>query len=52
MEIGFNPKYLVDVLRNLNDEEISFEVNDNTKPGVIRKEDGYTYVVLPMQLVS
>lgn len=52
LDIGFNPAYLIDVLKNLSGEEIMFEVNDATKPGVVRKGDEYTYVVLPMQLTT
>ncbi len=52
IEIGFNPRYLIDVLRNINEEKVEFEVNDFNKPGVIRKKDEYVYVVLPMQLVA
>ena len=52
LEIGFNPKYLIDVLKSLGDENIVFEVNDSTKPGVIRRGQEYTYVVLPMQLTA
>ncbi len=49
MVIGFNPHYLVDVLKNLQGERIIFELIDSEKPGVIRT-DGYTYIVLPMRL--
>jgi DNA polymerase-3 subunit beta len=52
IEIGFNPKYLIDVLKSLEDQEIIFEVNDSSKPGVIRRGGDYTYVVLPMQLTA
>ena len=52
LEIGFNPKYLMDVLKSLAEEEIVFEVNDPAKPGVIRKGEEYAYVVLPMQLTA
>jgi DNA polymerase-3 subunit beta len=52
MEIGFNPRYLIDVLKSLSDEEIIFEVNDPNKPGVVRHGEEYTYVVLPMQLAA
>lgn len=52
VEIGFNPRYLIDVLKNLSDEEISFEINGANKPGVIRKKEEYTYVVLPMQIAT
>jgi len=51
-EIGFNPKYLTDVLKNLPEDDIVLEVNDSSKPGVIRKGDNYTYVILPMQVTS
>jgi len=49
LAIGFNPHYLVDVLKNLNQEKIEFEFIDSEKPGVIRL-NGYTYIVLPMRL--
>ena len=52
LEIGFNPRYLMDVLKNLTDEDILFEVNEANKPGVIRKGEEYIYVVLPMQLTT
>lgn len=50
LDIGFNPRYLIDVLKSLGDDDITFEVNDSNKPGVIRRGDDYVYVVLPMQL--
>ncbi len=52
LEIGFNPRYLIDVLKSLSEEEIIFEVNDANKPGVIRRGEDYTYVILPMQLAA
>jgi DNA polymerase III subunit beta len=52
MSIGFNPKYIIDVLKNIKEEEIEMEVNDYNKPGVIRKGEEYIYVVLPMQLAE
>jgi len=47
--IGFNPVYLIDILKNLNEETISLELIDGEKPGVIRI-GGYVYIVLPMRL--
>ncbi|MDD5465604.1 MAG: DNA polymerase III subunit beta [Candidatus Omnitrophica bacterium] len=47
--IGFNPVYLMDVLKNLNEEVIGLELTDTEKPGVIRIS-GYVYIVLPMRL--
>jgi len=49
MVIGFNPLYLMDVLKNLNEETVSLELTDGEKPGVIRL-NGYIYIVLPMRL--
>lgn len=47
--VGFNPNYLVDVLKNIKTEDVSLELTDGEKPGVLR-QDGYVYVVLPMRL--
>ncbi len=47
--IGFNPIYLIDILKNLNEETINLELTDGEKPGVIRIS-GYVYIVLPMRL--
>ncbi len=48
--IGFNPHYLIDVLKNLDIETISLSLTDPDKPGLVRGKDGYLYVVMPMQL--
>ena len=50
LAIGFNPDYLIDALKNINDETVPFEVADAEKPGVIRIGSEYVYVVLPMQI--
>ncbi|MCX5666402.1 MAG: DNA polymerase III subunit beta [Candidatus Omnitrophica bacterium] len=50
LAIGFNPDYLIDALKNINDEMVPFEVADAEKPGVIRIGSEYVYVVLPMQI--
>lgn len=56
LTVGFNPNYLLDVLKILNEEVVDFELNDVEKPGVFREElqeeNGfYVYIVLPMQLM-
>ena len=48
--IGFNPHYIMDVLKNLDEQSVGFELENPEKPGVIRIKDKYVYVVLPMQL--
>jgi DNA polymerase-3 subunit beta len=50
LSVGFNPNYIMDVLKSLNEETVGFELQDPEKPGVIRTKEKYIYVVLPMQL--
>ncbi len=49
ISVGFNPNYLVDLLKNVGEEKVAFEITDSDKPGVIRIGAEYIYVVLPMQ---
>ncbi|HEX2933423.1 MAG TPA: DNA polymerase III subunit beta, partial [Candidatus Binatia bacterium] len=51
--IGFNARYLIDVLAVLNGEgDIQLELKDELSPSVIRKSgvDNYLYVLMPMRL--
>jgi DNA polymerase-3 subunit beta len=50
--IGFNPAYLMDVLRNLSTETVSVFLSGSDKPGLIRGADDYLYVIMPMQLAG
>ncbi len=47
--IGFNPGYLIDVLKNLPLDKVEIEITGSEKPAVLRSE-GYVYIVLPMRL--
>ena len=53
LEVGFNPKYFLDVLRNIDDEEVFVDFGSSISPCIIRpvEEDGdYTYMILPIKL--
>lgn len=50
LAIGFNPGFLIDVLKNVVEDDIRFGFIDPEKPAVIRSGEDYTYVVLPMQV--
>ena len=50
LAIGFNPGFLIDVLKNIGDESVKFGFIDPEKPAMIRCGDDYTYIVLPMQV--
>ncbi|MFA5389019.1 MAG: DNA polymerase III subunit beta [Candidatus Omnitrophota bacterium] len=49
--VGFNPGYIMDVLKVIPQDEIALEVFGPDKPAVIRIEDWFLYLALPMQLV-
>ena len=49
LEIGFNPNFLIDVLKNLEDKEVTIDFFGPDKPAVLRKE-GYVYLLLPMKI--
>jgi len=50
IKMAFNPDFLVNVLRNLNEEEINFEFSDSLNPGVIRSGKSFIYVIMPMRI--
>ena len=47
-EIGFNPQYLIDMLRIVEQPEILCEFTDGTKPGLLRAGKDFLYVVMPV----
>ncbi len=47
--VGFNPQFLIDFLKNINDDQIDIELLGVDKPAVIRLED-YLYLALPMRI--
>jgi len=51
LEIGFNPDFLVDVLRVVEEERIQFEASEPTRPALIRAGKDYLYVVMPLTLL-
>jgi len=52
LEIGFNPKYITDVMRALEGEKITISFSSSVSPCIIRVEDSedYKYLVLPLRL--
>jgi len=52
IEIGFNSKYIMDIVNNLGDDEISIYLKDNTSP-IIAQEQSHSnlvYVLMPMRV--
>jgi DNA polymerase-3 subunit beta len=50
MSVGFNPDYLIDLLKGMDQETVYLELTDPEKPGAVRIGGEYVYVVLPMQI--
>jgi DNA polymerase-3 subunit beta len=52
LEIGFNPKYFLDALKVIEDEEVFVCFGTSISPCVIRPidDDEYTYMILPIKL--
>lgn len=52
LSVGFNARYLIDILQVQNQDQICMILKDNLSPGLIKPvdEDGYLAVVMPMRL--
>lgn len=52
VEVGFNARYLVDVLNVVAQDDVLFELVDEQSPGVLRLIDdkSYTAVIMPMRI--
>ena len=49
MTVAFNPEFWLDILRVLDDEELTIEIAGPDRPAVIR-QPGLLYIVLPMKV--
>ncbi len=49
--IGFNPRFLLDALRVIDDENVKIYMNDSKSPCIIKDEkESYIYVILPVNI--
>ncbi len=44
LKIGFNAKYVTDILTSMSQDKIDFELNDHLSPGLIRPHNDMSYV--------
>jgi len=49
--VGFNPNYIMDALKVMPMDEIALEIFGADKPAVMRVDDWFVYLALPMQLI-
>lgn len=53
MNIGFNPKFMIDALRAIDDEEVTLYLVSPKAPCFIRDDDdSYCYLVLPVNFIT
>jgi DNA polymerase III subunit beta len=52
IEIAFNPLFLIDILRNIDEDEVNFELTNPLNPALIvpLKDKQYQSVVMPMRI--
>jgi len=52
MKIGFNARYILDILNSFEDPSLDLELDGQLSPGLIRPENdkNYTCVVMPMRI--
>jgi DNA polymerase-3 subunit beta len=50
--VGFNARFVLEVLNNLKSEGVIFEIEDNVSPAIIRPADDerHTCVIMPMRI--
>lgn len=48
--IAFNPAYLMDPLKALDNDEVFLELTDELSPGVLRINGPFLYVIMPMRM--
>ena len=52
ISVGFNARYLMDVLQAVETDDVAFDINDDMSPGVLRPagDTSYTAVVMPVRI--
>ena len=50
LAIAFNPTYLMDPLKALDNDEVFLELNDELSPGVVKINGPFLYVIMPMRM--
>ena len=48
--VAFNPTYIMDPLRALENDEVFLELTDELSPGVIKVNGPFLYVLMPMRM--
>lgn len=52
LTIGFNPRFLIDALRAIDEDEINIYLVSQRAPAFIRDDEKYCYLVLPINFIT
>ena len=50
LDIGFNPHFLLEALRVVAEDEVTFDLKEPNKPGLLKTSPDFLYVVMPVSL--
>lgn len=50
IEIGFNPQFITDALKVVEDDTVTIELKSSNKPGLLKAGNDFLYVVMPVNL--
>jgi len=50
LQVAFNPQFLMDPLRSLNQDQVFFELKDEVSPGVFKTLESFLCVIMPVRL--
>jgi DNA polymerase-3 subunit beta len=50
LDIGFNPHFLIEALKNVGADEVTLQLKDSSRPGVLKAAPEFLYVVMPVNL--
>ena len=50
ISVAFNPEYMMEPLRRLTTDEVYLELTDELSPGVLKCEQPFLYVLMPMRI--
>ena len=51
LEIAFNPQFIIDILKNIDEEEVFFELTNSLVPALLKpvKDTSYLCVIMPLR---
>jgi DNA polymerase-3 subunit beta len=49
IDIGFDPTYLIEGLKVIQEDQISFEISDGERPVLIRGGESFMYLIMPIE---